>query len=202
MIPVNYTSSNLTGIPPHNNAATNLLSIYYIINRFMLPILGSFGVIGNTINLTVFARRSRNPSLFDTERIAVLAFVALAVSDLCFSASLVPLFWYYEQRVLFSCRSFALYYQLYRNFVSDLFIKVSTWLATIVSFSRFMCVCHPAHSTIFKSLRHFKVVIVSTFFIWFVLLSPRLFIYNVQTHDMGPSKTVFIISLGKEYRKI
>lgn len=120
--------------------------LYTAVNRITLPTLGVLGTLGNLANIVIFARRYRKRKVNATERGAVLGFVALAVSDLCFCLGLVPRFGLpsapsvvYEQRA-----DFALLYQMYGLYVHDLFIKVSTWLATVISVSRYANVARPS----------------------------------------------------------
>lgn len=134
--------------------------LYTAVNRVTLPTLGLLGMLGNLANIIIFARRYTKRTVNATERGAVLGFVALAASDLCFCLGLVPRYWLPSApSVLYDSRTdFALLYQMYGLYVHDLFIKISTWLATVISVSRYtnvarslqVCTLSPAicHTTV------------------------------------------------------
>lgn len=135
-----------TGREGYGSGDVNMQHLLYTaVNRITLPTLGVVGTLGNLANIIIFARRYRKRSVNATERGAVLGFVALAFSDLCFCLGLVPRFGLHPApRVLYENRTdFELLYQMYGLYVHDLFIKVSTWLATVISVSRYANVARP-----------------------------------------------------------
>ena len=119
--------------------------IYLLVNRVTLPLLGMLGTLGNLASIVIFTRRFRKRTVNGTERGALLGFVAIATSDLCFCVGLVPRMGLQPiPSVVYESRSeFSLYYQMYHHYAHDVFIKISTWLATVVSVSRYVSVAKP-----------------------------------------------------------
>lgn len=150
-------------LPPSANSANSQqrgqnLDTMYAVYRIFLPLVGVVGLLGNAANMAVFSLRfRRQPHLPPAERCAMLGFVGLAVSDLCFCLTIVPHYWHYAPVAGFPTRSFHLYYRLYHHYFVDVFVKTSCWLATVVSVSRYMTVCQPQRAAIFANPRNLKV---------------------------------------------
>ena len=170
----------------------------YIFSGLLIPAFGVCGVVGNILNLTILSWRYSKREINVLERGALLGLIALAVSDLCFCLGILPSLSFYDSKTKFPGRNFHYYYQVYGVYLHDVFIKISTRLTVIIATARYVAICHPLKARTFAGLLATKVAVVSTYVVWFLLLSPILWSYEVYLYE-APNRNIsfFLIDIGR-----
>jgi len=146
-------------------------NLRYYVNSVMIPLLLTFGAIGNTVSLVLLAyrpcrrlpmvtvvgragqtpwpssRRHHKVGLQPLERVAMVGLGALAVSDLAFCLVGIP------AGVLAmtgirpgdgsTASRIAQEYKVYRSPLHNMFLFSSTWITVFVAVERFFAVINP-----------------------------------------------------------
>jgi hypothetical protein len=123
-----------------------------VVSQVVLPIIFTVGLVGNSCNICIFSykirRRLRSGYTNVTDMSAVVGLLALAASDLAFTASALPsLFLSGKIYTLDSSQweQARLTYVYVHIFLMNVFICTSTWFMCVVSFERFLMICKPFH---------------------------------------------------------
>ena len=173
---------------------------FLYLNGVVIPSIGVLGVVGNLLNLAILTWRCVNREDDTLEKVALVGLIALAVSDLCFCITILPLFAFPKPKTIFEAPCFGLYYQVYGEYTQNVFIKTSTWLTMIVATARYIAICHPLKARLCFGIRPTRIAIISTYAFWFVILLPLLWSLQITpfefTSDVENS-TVYIIDTGE-----
>ena len=102
---------------------------------WIIPAVCSFGIVGNFLNLTVLAKRTRE-GVDSLERGALYCMMALAVSDLLFCLLSFTEKFVSKKSLIFYSKDASYFYIVYGNGIQDALIKLSTWLTVIMGVSR------------------------------------------------------------------
>jgi len=200
-----------------DDAMQNFSRMRLTINDVVLPVIFSLGIIGNVLNAILLIRsrecisssasskKKRNRSDGGTgheaycpttfERSAAIGLIALTSSDLAFC-----LFGF--GRVLFTSTPadwrlwtiIGVYFSAYRGALLNLCLFTSTWMIVLVSFERYLAVCHPfracavvrVHRTV---AAHLVVVAVS------VAVNVPLFLRHTVATSCSPPRRMSINTL-------
>lgn len=156
-----YNSTNFNGsflnnsldlLPPNNSPSSVHSQVKAVVSQVILPIIFIVGLLGNSCNILIFSfkiyRRLHSGYTNVTDMSAVVGLLALAVSDIAFSASALPrLFLSSKIYTLDSSQweQIRLAYVYVHHFLINVFICTSTWFTCVVSFERFLMICKPFH---------------------------------------------------------
>ena len=145
-------------------------TLRYYVNSVVIPLLLTFGAIGNTVSLMLLAfrpcrrlplvtvvgmagqaswpsSRRRKVSLQPLERVAMVGLGALAVSDLAFCLVGIPAGMLAMTGVRngdgSTAARIAQEYKVYRSPMHNMFLFSSTWITVFVAVERFFAVINP-----------------------------------------------------------
>ena len=155
-------------------------SFVYIVARMitgliLYPIFCLLGLVGNTLILIVFGKRSMRTSTYRLlSALAVSDIIKLANDLLYFATCLVQHINYSVGRDMF------LYLYPYAHFLSSFTACVSSWLTASVTIERYILVCHPARAKQLTSVPRANIAIVVVFVSMAIFSSPFLFKYTTQ----------------------
>ncbi|KAK6184704.1 hypothetical protein SNE40_007118 [Patella caerulea] len=136
--------------------------IGHICMEIGIPVVCSFGLIGNTLNLLVLTREKQHRTLSKMEFSAHIGLIALAFSDFMFCLlallfTLLPLKRFYDEQ------NMVLYYNWLGNGCITIFIVTSTWLTVVMAGERYMAVCHPFKARNLISLKRTRISVMGIF---------------------------------------
>lgn len=106
----------------------------HFIQSLVMPSLGVFGIIGNLINLRIMRLDSKQHR-YSSEKCSIFGMSALACSDIMFCIGTLPMFNSLTRKESFPSN--------YHSYFMDLWIKTSTWYTLLISFLRYLVICHP-----------------------------------------------------------
>ncbi len=179
----------------HGRGGSGDYGVEFWFNGILIPIICLFGILGNLLNLAILTWRYNHREIDVLERGALLGLIALALSDFFFCLGMTPNVVYYDDKVDFYSKNFYYFYQLYRMYIHNVFIKISTWLTMIIATARYIAICHPLHARIFAGLSTTKAAIILTYLYWMLLYLPMLWIYQVHEIPLETG-TMYVLDLG------
>ena len=181
-------SESLAGVSPE---------VEYYLKGVLLPIIGLFGVIGNLLNLVVLSWRYKSRGVDVLEKGALLGLLALAFSDLCFCAGLLPFTQFYGTKTVYFSASLQMYHQLYTSYFQNVFLRISSWLTLLVGLARYVVICHPFRARIFIGLHGIRFSIVFTYVFWILFLLPMIWTYSVREWTpVNATSSIYILDIG------
>lgn len=190
---VNMTNSNLSegGYTPVSTSEALYVQPRWIMSQVIGPTLCAFGITGNILNVIVLSRRQMQASIDNKmERTACLGLIVLAVSDMLYCVFTIPEA-FSKARVLYTSKSFWLYYSLYGSFLRNMMSYTSTWLTVLMALSRYMAICHPLHARIFVNPAGTKLSILLTIIFWACLTMPEA--WSLYYTPLTEGNTTYII---------
>lgn len=132
---------------------------------YVQTIFGIFGLIGNSLNISVFGHKLYYGKLGDLEFRANLGFLCLAISDLGYNLFTIPFVYFYDMDTKYPHGfKIALYYNLYGTNAINFFLTLSTWITVVVAVERCLVIRWPIKIRSFlttkKSIIIFFVVLI------------------------------------------
>lgn len=164
--PVNITMATIqiNSSTPSTEESTTLSQpnsewdVVTIINKYGLPTVCMFGIVGNILNLTILTRRKLRRSLRTVEQAANLCLIALALSDFMFCLFALPTTFLPSD--FDTDTGFIIYYGMYSPAFINVFILTSTWLTVTMATERYFAICHPLNQNLLMTLKRTKLIIV------------------------------------------
>ena len=162
-----------SGTPLYNNDTSaaiieftykynSLETARWYLSSIINPLLCSFGIVGNILNMIVLSRKRFSVAM-DTgmEKAAVAGMLALAISDMLFCISAMPSAFVGHQSALFSSRNFVLLYQTYSKGIKTIFTHTSTWFTVLLATARYIAICHPLQARLVLDLKMTLMTIIA-----------------------------------------
>lgn len=190
--------------------SSQLDKILYVSYQIILPVLASFGAVGNALNIAIWAMRCKSRDVDILERGILHLLISLAVSDLAFCITILPYSFFYKEKTFFCPKNeslFGMYYQIYGLYFKNVFIKVSTWLTFVIGVVRYVGICRPMHARAIVRISSIRMAIVLSYSVWFILSLPLLGIYSVYEYPSSKGTLVMLdmgllISHYKKYNDV
>ena len=171
-------------------------------NRFILPILCVFGIIGIILTVIVLSKKNMCTS-------TNCYLMALAIADLLFLIILATTL--VENQ--FAPDSKAIYmYQIYITYVViflDIFLMASVWMTVMLAVERYIAICHPFVATRMCTITKARIIIPIIFFLMLLFRMSHFWehkvvsfydpsinttLYYVQATDLSVNKVYLTIS--------
>ena len=168
-------NSNVSNMVLENNMSNYVITVLtsrelhltrMIVQRFMVPIIVSLGIIGNIFNIVVL----RHPKMRSSTNIYLLALACCDSIYLLFTLSLSFLHCSNQEQ---SALSF--YYIPYGRVISDLFANTAVWLTVSFTLERYIGVCYPMKGKAWCTVGKAKIVVMITFIVSVVNTVPEIF---------------------------
>ncbi|XP_071092405.1 cholecystokinin receptor-like [Haliotis cracherodii] len=138
------------------------IAIQYYFMNIGIPVVCSFGIVGNILNLLVLTKEKRQRTLTKMELSAHMGLIALAFSDFMFCL-LALLFVMLPLKGVYVLGDALIYYDWLGGGFITMFIVTSTWLIVVMAGERYMAVCHPFKARNLISLRRTRISITAIF---------------------------------------
>ncbi|XP_061166448.1 FMRFamide receptor-like [Saccostrea echinata] len=150
-----------------------LETMNYYCYRIIIPTVCSFGILGNILNVIIFTKKKNTGMLDEVEYCTTICLVSLAVSDLMFCITTIPVGFQTTRQTVFHKSEFLLYYYMYNSAIISMFIFSSTMLTVLTALMRYLAICHPFRSRQFISIKNVSIgiFVVALFSIAFNLVS-------------------------------
>ena len=141
----------------------------------ILPIVFSFGIFGNIMNLVIFTRRRIRSRMSEVEKAATTGLMSLALADFCFclvglvSHFLLP----FETNLAdYHISVPAFYYMSYKRALLNTFLFISTWVITVLSIERWAAATYPVLARRFVDVRRSVLINVGVYFVSIIFNIP------------------------------
>ncbi|XP_041375921.1 probable G-protein coupled receptor 139 [Gigantopelta aegis] len=158
---LNYTEMNKTSMmKSYEEVRTEEISHFFM--AIATPLVCSFGVLGNILNLVVLTMEKYQRTLTKMELSAHMGLIALAFSDFMFCL-LALLFTLLPLKDVYELEDYVVYYDWLGGGFITIFIVISTWLIVVMAGERYMAVCHPFKARKLISLRKTRISITVIF---------------------------------------
>ena len=169
-----------------------------VMEGILRPCLCIFGILGNLVNIAVlFKHRTRSMIKQRLETVAITGLVALAVSDICYCATILPKSFIYAEP-LFKEKNFKIFYLMYCNFFINTFVHNSTWLTAHTAIMRYIAICHPLRARQFIYLKTMIISFLGILIACILLNLPQCWMYALS-HYSCPEDNVNIYVLSQGY---
>ena len=134
----NLTLNHLQDMERHD-----LRAVENFLYSRVIVILGVFGLIGNSLNLVILSHKSLQASLGRMEKFAYAGLTTLAIFDMLFCLTVLPMWVVDIHQVNFPNIGFHLVYLVYSNGLINMCIMASTWLTVTLAAGRYFVICYP-----------------------------------------------------------
>ena len=170
-----HNNTNDSNISPGKNMSHYVITVLIsrelhltriVVQRFMVPIIVSLGILGNVFNIVVL----RHPKMRSSTNIYLLALACCDSMYLLFSLSLSFLHCSNQEQ-----SALAFYYIPYGRVVSDLFANTAVWLTVSFTLERYIGVCYPMKGKAWCTVGKAKIVVMITFIVSVVNTVPEIF---------------------------
>lgn len=150
-----------------------LKALHYYLYRIIIPIVCSFGILGNILNVIIFTKKKNTGMLDEVEYCTTICLVSLAVSDMMFCIATFPFGFQTLGQKIFHRSEFMLYYTMYSTVIISIFIFSSTMLTVLTALMRYLAICHPFRSRQYISIKatSIGILVVALISIAFNLVS-------------------------------
>ena len=144
----------------------------------IVPIICTFGIVGNALNLLILTRRGLTIHMDRLERCANYGLIALAVSDMGFCSAAIP--FTLVNMLLKSNNFFVIVSKIYGLALINLFLMTSTWLIAAMAISRYIVVVYPIHARSTLGIFRTTVMISSVYLFSTIITLPHFINYSVE----------------------
>ena len=169
----------------------------YVLNRFVIPLIGFFGVLANVFNLVVLRRRYNKRLLENGEQTVLVILAGLAVSDILFCLGVLPRAFCQGFQSAFEGRSLLMYYELYGLYFQNVFIRTSTWLTVLIAATRYVAICYPLKTRLCYGTTATCCFVLTSFFVWLAFMAPLLWTYRVHvSRSIDNATTIYVLDIG------
>ena len=170
----------------------------YILTRFVIPLIGFFGVLANVFNLVAMRRRYNKRLIENGEQTVLVILSGQAVSDTLFCLGVLPRAFCQGFHSVFEGRSLLMYYELYGSYFQNVFIRTSTWLTVLIAATRYVAICYPLKTRLCHGTAVMRGFVLATFFVWFAFMAPLLWIFRViVSSNLDNSTTIYVLDIGE-----
>ena len=176
---------NCTQLVNSTRGSTSI-TVQRVLYLYFTPCLCLFGFLGNSINIFVLSQRT-SPCLRDSmEKAACVGLVALAVSDMGFCLSILPMFCIdvtSNHLELYTSPGFTLHYTIYYTGLINTFITSSTYLTAYLALARCLAICFPLSIRALFKPRIIMSITLVIFLVAILCNLPRYWYYGIHTID-------------------
>ncbi|ESO89743.1 hypothetical protein LOTGIDRAFT_164765 [Lottia gigantea] len=174
--------------------------IRYIFMEIAIPVVCSFGLVGNTLNLLVLTREKQHRTLSKMEFSAHIGLIALAFSDFMFCLlallfTLLPLEKNYREG------NTVLYYHWLGGGFITIFIVTSTWLIVVMAGERYMAVCHPFKARNIISLKRTRISVLGIFLICTICTIPIFLESEIHAIECPSGEMYYTVQTRPSFTK-
>ncbi|KAK7110230.1 G-protein coupled receptor daf-37-like [Littorina saxatilis] len=172
-----------------------LLHTQFVVDRVLIPLVVTFGIVGNFLSLVVLTRKemASPTNSFLT---------ALAISDISLLLLQVPMFFGLNPSVAStdSFKLFVRYYTVIMYVMTNVFLTCTCWLTVAVTVERFLSLRFMMHPRLVCTIRRAKRAILAIFFASFLFHFSKFFEYVPNTDLSSPRPLLPTeLSLNKAY---
>ena len=176
----------------------------YVISRYVtklamtyvLPTVCCFGILGNALILVVLTRYRVRRTVSTPEKVVHAGLITMAVSDLLFNVSVLPLAFVAEGSLILPAGSFHLYYNLYSTGLITTFSLTSTWLIVVTAGLRYLGVCHPLQSRYLITRRAIFICITVICVACVLVNVPQFLVHRATPLYEQNGRVTMLIDLG------
>lgn len=158
-----------------------LLHTQFVCDRVLVPLVVSFGIVGNILSLAVLTRKemASPTNCFLT---------ALAISDLSLLLLQVPTFFGLNAALAATAgfKLFLRYYTVVMYVMTNVFLTCTCWLTVAVTVERFLSLRFMMHPRLVCSLQRAKRAVLAVFFASFLFHFSKFFEYVPNTDLRQP----------------
>lgn len=169
-------------------------SLQNVVTRYLTPGLCLFGVFGNVVNLMVLSRLHRFGN--SREKGANVGLMALAFSDMLFCIAVFPTVFTDHSQLLFSQKSFLMYYQLYGTGFVTMFLLTSTWITVTLATLRYFAICRSLSGWSVDSTTSVGIIYVSVSCVAVVINIPTFFQFKITQIPYTEGRHLYMIDIG------
>ena len=165
----------------------------WITGLIVYPIICTLGLIGNTMIIIVFSRKTMLTSTNIYLCSLAVADIIKLISDFLYFITVLLL----ELDPVVGNRCYAYLYP-YAHFIFNVSVCVSAWLTVSVAVERFLLVCHPAHAKGMITIPRTKMITCLCYVVMTVVAVPSALRYKtVETYEMveGVNRTMLEVNL-------
>ena len=165
-------------------------AVHHYIYGVTLPIIFSFGVFGNIMNLVIFTRRRLRSRMSEVEKAATTGLMSLAFADFCFC--LVGLLSHFlspfeTNFAIPKMNVFGFYFTSYQRALLNTFLFISTWVITVLSIERWAAATYPFLARRFVDVRRSVLINVGIYVISIIFNIPNFLQESIVTVECAPS---------------
>lgn len=188
-----------------NNASSTSRRVEDILNSIIVPIICVFGAVGNVINLVILSHRSWQVALGRMERFVQSGLIALAVSDLCYCVSVIPMILVDQHEEYYMSYNFHVFYRAYCDGFINTFALCSTMLTVTIAIGRYFATVHPIRAREKFGMTFAKRILCGVVVLCVGLNIPRYFFRQIEsvTCLVAPHNSVYYMNheyLAQMYR--
>ena len=185
----NETLSLLHGSDVPIKCNQNLATTRFVVQLILVPLLSTFGVIGNVINVVVLTRRWMRSS-------TNFYLTALAVYDILYLTLLVCLTLKYYPDIVNS-PSYTYFYEPWGRPLADICSNTATWLTVTFTVERYIAVCYPMRGKVLCTPQRARWIIVAVCVAAFGITCPEFFAVVVKKDPTTNTTRKFTTEFGE-----
>ena len=182
----NLTLNHLQDMERHD-----LRAVENFLYSRVIVILGVFGLISNSLNLVILSHKSLQASLGRMEKFAYAGLTTLAISDMLFCLTVLPMWVVYIHQVNFPNMGFYLVYLVYSNGLINMCIMASTWLTVTLAAGRYFVICYPPKAREIIGLTSAKRSLVCQLVLCVLLNLPRFWYEHIESIECTDGTLIY-----------